>query len=307
MRVIDINTLIGYGKRNYAKMKQLSGDLEWEYCHVAFSDLKGKELTQEAVDRLCLQLEAYLAIWGMFRNSFLRDYCHKVHEAAIRELYDSKWEELWDIDYLNMDVEKAGLIEELSKKLSKIYKPYLKPGATKLTDTLVTKILLGTLACIPAFDQYFVSAMKICNGKAAFDETSIMELAELYVSYSDEFCALKAFCGAAHDYPSAKLIDMCFIEYGQVVDAVREKARGVLSECNSDFNARTTVGRKMLALLTLYAIHRKEPSVVSAILTEFADVYAEDRTFYDERSEKIWKYVKEGRLTEDNEKNELQA
>lgn len=297
MRVIDINTLIGYGKRNYAAMGQNSGDREWEYCHVTFAKLKGKPLTQEAVDRLCLQLEAYLAIWGMFRNSFLRDYCHKVHEGAIRELYDSRWEKLWDIDYCQMDAENAGLIVELSDKLSEIYRPYLKPGATKLTDTLVTKILLGTLACVPAFDQYFVSAVKICNGKAAFCKESINELAELYVSYSDEFCALQKICGDSPDYPSAKLIDMCFIEYGQVVDAVREKARKELSVRDPDFNARATVGRKMLALLTLYAIHRKDPTAAFAILTEFADVYAEDRTFYDERSEKIWKDVKEGGLT----------
>lgn len=50
-----------------------------------------------------------------------------------------------------------------------------------LSDTLITKILMGTLGCVPAYDRYFVSGIrsqKIASG--TYNIKSILQLVDFY-------------------------------------------------------------------------------------------------------------------------------
>ena len=83
------------------------------------------------------------------------------------------------------------------------------------TDTLLTKILLGTIGCVPAYDRYFKKAVSATGAATqTFSAKSITMLGKLYVDNKPAFEALRQHCSSRVDYPAAKIIDMCFFEYG---------------------------------------------------------------------------------------------
>lgn len=155
MKIIDINHLIDGGKAIYDKMTvtQYSIDRSWEHCHNAFLKIKQKyqdpktQITPDEMDFLCLSLGWYLASWGMLRNSFLNEYSHEIHKNAIQVIYDHRWDSLWDIDYATLTLAQAKDIQTLAKELEDTYiSIHQFPQANyQLTDTLKTKILLGTI------------------------------------------------------------------------------------------------------------------------------------------------------------------
>ena len=222
-----IEQLIEYGKKNYDEINgdELSGDRSWEYCHEIFKKYRNEERTDEAIDLLCLHLSWYLASWGMLRNSFLRVYSYKVHKEAVVEIYKDEWRGLWNIDFSKVGEEYAGQIMALSAKISEIYKPYLDNARARLgktenerigiTDTLQTKILLGTVGCVPAYDTYFKRALvdtKIAS--STYGKKSLIALAKHYSDNAFEYEKLGRYCGKRVSYPSAKILDMCFFQYG---------------------------------------------------------------------------------------------
>ena len=79
------------------------------------------------------------------------------------------------------------------------------------TDTLVTKILLGTVGCVPAYDRYYVQAVKqygISTG--IFNKESVRDVAKYYLPYKDDFESVRAELSThGVEYPVMKLIDMC--------------------------------------------------------------------------------------------------
>ena len=88
-------------------------------------------------------------------------------------------------------------------------------GADIPTDTLLTKILLGTVGCVPAYDRYFKKALAdIGAASQVFSAKSIRTLGNLYLAHEDEFEKLRKHCGSRIEYPAVKILDMCFFEYG---------------------------------------------------------------------------------------------
>lgn len=71
--------------------------------------------------------------------------------------------------------------------------------------------LLGTLGCVPAYDRYYVQAVKqygISTG--GFNKESVRDVAKYYLSHKDAFETVRAelsTCGV--EYPVMKLMDMC--------------------------------------------------------------------------------------------------
>lgn len=78
------------------------------------------------------------------------------------------------------------------------------------TDTLVTKILLGTLGCVPAYDRYYVQAVKqygISTGN--YNRESVKDVAKYYLTYKDDFEIVRAELSLhGAEYPTMKLMDM---------------------------------------------------------------------------------------------------
>ena len=100
---------------------------------------------------------------------------------------------------------------ELSDSIANTYRPIGTP-----TDTLLTKILLGTIGCVPAYDRYFKMAVAdIGAAPKTFSENSLIRLGNLYLDHWEPFEALRAHCSRhGVDYPAAKILDMCLFEYG---------------------------------------------------------------------------------------------
>lgn len=190
--------------------------LSWEYCHEAFKQHR-QERDEAAIDYLCLHLAWYLASWGMLRNSFLMQKDYKIHAAVVKLIYQPEWEMLWDITADKLAQEwYANRIMQLCEAITEAY---VDSGAGIPTETLLTKILLGTIGCVPAYDRYFKKALSLTGAASqSCNARSLMALGKLYIDRKDEFEALRRHCSDRTEYPAAKVIDMCFFEYGFRMD-----------------------------------------------------------------------------------------
>ena len=200
----------------------------WEHCNKAFNEKhekrkKGSDLSEDDYDYLALHLSFYLASWGMLRPSsmlILTDY--KVHIPIVEEIMKEEYDALWNITYENLNNEKEnirGLIIKIQKELYSDRTKFVKEEYGKtgnISDTLATKILLGTLACIPAYDTYFtdvVTAYGIAEKKPNIE--SIEALAKFYEDNEDELNKLlREFEKDGVRYPQMKILDMMFFQYG---------------------------------------------------------------------------------------------
>lgn len=186
--------------------------LSWEHCHDAFKQNRQAE-DEATIDYLCLHLAWYLASWGMLRNSFLMQKDYKVHAPVVRLLYQPEWEELWDMGPDKMAQEWYA--SRVRKLYDAIAEAYVTSGAGKPTETLITKILLGTIGCTPAYDRYFKKGLSATDAAPQRCNTrSLMALGQLYIDNLEQFEALRKHCSERMEYPAAKILDMCFFEFG---------------------------------------------------------------------------------------------
>ncbi len=176
---------------------------------------------------LSLQLAFYLASWGMYRgSSFLLQKDYKVHIPVVREILKEKYNSLFGIEcYMLKDEENQILLKELYLFLEEYYdkiRRNIKGDSlqNKLSDVLITKILMGTLGCVPAYDRYFVAGIKrekVATGN--YNINSIIKLVDFYESNKDilELTREQMVVGDIL-YPQMKLIDMGFWQIGYEMD-----------------------------------------------------------------------------------------
>lgn len=188
----------------------------WEHCYKVFNEpFDGSE---KQLDYLALHLAWYLASWGMLRNSFLQDKDYKIHKPVVLILLDSRWDSLRGMTADKMvDAAQAAKVMELAELITQTYERYA--GGTP-TDTLLTKILLGTIGCVPAYDRFFKEAvrkMEVASGM--FGAKSIIQLGRFYIENQESMELLHRMCPTENVvYPPAKIIDMCFFGYGMKHD-----------------------------------------------------------------------------------------
>lgn len=202
----------------------------WEWCHKAFLKHKSSDC-EETVDYLSLQLAFYLASWGMYRgSSFLLQRDYKAHKNAVRIILESKYNILWDFDPSQSDINKAAALifdDEIGLyyRIKNSYNNSEK-GGSLATDTLVTKILLGTYGCIPAFDRYLKSGISIAfKNKSAIEGHKIVQNIDNGRG-KETFIALSLFCKnnicdfnfLIPEYPPMKCLDMYLWEIGYELD-----------------------------------------------------------------------------------------
>ena len=200
----------------------------WEHCYNFFHNNKTEILTDcKLLNTASLHLAFYLASWGMYRgSSFLLQRDYKVHKPVIKILLEDKYNSLWGIEinqYKN--IENQEKLKDLVSRIKEVYNEIrlsVKESIPKneLSDTLVTKVLMGTLGCVPAYDRYFISGVR--NEKAAsgnFNIRSILELVEFYNKYYDDFeQARKQMMVCGMEYPQMKILDSCFWQVGFDLD-----------------------------------------------------------------------------------------
>lgn len=139
----------------------------WDHCYSHFQKRKSFT-TDEDIDLASLHLAFYLASWGMYRgSSFLLWKDYRVHTPAVRVLLEDQYRSLWTIDFTSITPHslEVDAIFGLVARLKQVYKATVTtvngaPSQRIATNTLITKILLGTLACTPAYDELVVDGIE---------------------------------------------------------------------------------------------------------------------------------------------------
>jgi hypothetical protein len=177
----------------------------WAHCYKAFREYRHDSNNLEL---LCLHLAWYMASWGMFRGgSFLLKMDYLVHKPLVEVVLSGKY------DLLFQDKHGSHMIPlslEFSKEIHKAY------GRRTLTDTFVTKIILGIFGCTPAYDRFFKYAareFKVCSG--SFNENSLNALWRYYEEHNQALESLRAELSiVGQQYTPMKLLDMCLFQIG---------------------------------------------------------------------------------------------
>lgn len=189
--------------------------LSWCHCYNAFKDNRNNG-DEKTVDYLALHLAFYLASWGMYRgSSFLLQKDYKVHIPIVKIILEEKYSPLLGISAEDlMEEALLDLLEDVSFRIRQEYaneQPSFEGVTNNATDTLVTKILLGALGCVPAYDRYYVQAVRQYGISAGgYDRRSIRDVAKYYLKYKDEFEKVRNELSAyGTEYPVMKIMDMC--------------------------------------------------------------------------------------------------
>ena len=198
----------------------------WEHCYSHFIKARGQKHAD--YDYLSLQLAFYLASWGMYRgSSFLLQKDYKVHIPVVKELLSKKYDALAGIECIDFRKESnQRLLQDIDLFLEQYYdkiRREVKAQELKnqLSFTLITKILMGTLGCVPAYDRYFVAGIK--NQKVAtgsYNLKSIMQLVDFYEKNSIRLEQVREKMKVeGMPYPQMKMLDMGFWQVGFELDA----------------------------------------------------------------------------------------
>lgn len=199
--------------------------LSWEHCYKCFHDARNNPSPD--YDYLSLQLAFYLASWGMYRgSSFLLQKDYKVHIPVVVELLKSPYDCLFGLacrDLREKDVQEK--LSELDAFMTEYYDKVRKSVKkcevkNKLSTTLITKILMGTLGCVPAYDRYFIDGIKDQNVSTGnYNLQSLLKLVDFYEKNSARLeearQGLKVY---DLPYPQMKLLDMGFWQIGFEMD-----------------------------------------------------------------------------------------
>ena len=203
--------------QNFLKQDTFNRYESWKHCYEAFEDISKEN------DYLALHLGFYLASWGMYRGStglLQKDYKIHVGAVAIIKKYHKDLRCSKDFEVSKEHIET---IIQLKKELYDYYNDFLyqtnrntfekKPP----TDTLLSKIVLGTLGCSPAFDRYFNDGVKSKNIKSTkFTSNSLGLLIDFVVNNKSKIVALQQDFLKRDKvyYPIFKVVDMYFWNEG---------------------------------------------------------------------------------------------
>lgn len=189
----------------------------WDNCFRAFSTSKQTEIQ-------ILELAFYLASWGMYRGSSgLLQKNHLVHKGAVSIVFSKNNKKL-KCNH-NTEVKRANInaILQVKNELTVHYSSiHFTKGADiakpiSPTDTLLSKIMLGTLGCVPAYDRYFIDGLKEMQMEhTGFNDASLNELFSFIVGNKKEIDQAQRLIKSKtqRHYPLMKILDMYFWQIG---------------------------------------------------------------------------------------------
>lgn len=220
-------TFINSVNKLYGDMKQEENGRykSWEHCYIHFMNARKEQSPN--LDFLSLHLAFYLASWGMYRgSSFLLQKDYLVHIPVVEEILKPEYNQLAGIECKEyLENKNLDLLKKLNETLVNIYNPIrlsVRNGELRnnLSSTLITKVLMGTLGCVPAYDRYFISGVKnkgVSTG--IYNSKSILKLANFYEDNREqlEFVRKRMKINEL-TYPQMKVLDMGFWQIGYELD-----------------------------------------------------------------------------------------
>lgn len=223
-----IDELISAAQTFYddARANENGRSRSWEHCYRVFRDARTDPSPD--YDYLSLHLAFYLASWGMYRGScFILQKDYKVHTPIVEEILKPEYDCLFGLACADLrESEVQDSLEKLHKYIAKHFRPIRNEVAgrkvtTPVSPVLITKILMGTLGCVPAYDRFFEEGARYFGlEKKTYHENSLLELADIYEAHNDRL--EEARRGMRTDdliYPQMKLLDMGFWQIGFEIDA----------------------------------------------------------------------------------------
>ena len=223
-----IDELINAAQTFYddARANENGRSRSWEHCYRVFRDARTDPSPD--YDYLSLHLAFYLASWGMYRGScfiFQKDY--KVHTPIVEKVLKPEYDCLFGIACADLrEPDAQTRLAKLSADIADYFDPIreeVKGRVVKfpVSPVLITKILLGTLGCVPAYDTFFEKGVRHLGLKEKdYNEDSLLELADFYEEHNDRL--EEARRGMQTDdltYPQMKLLDRGFWQVGFERDA----------------------------------------------------------------------------------------
>jgi hypothetical protein len=198
----------------------------WDNCFQAFSVSNQSEIH-------VLELAFYLASWGMYRGSSgLLQKNHLIHKGAVDIIFSKsnqklKCNETTEVKRENIE-QIIAVKTELANHYSSIYfnKGEYKPKQISPTDTLLSKIMLGTLGCVPAYDRYFIEGLKEMKMQhTSFNEASLTELFNFIYNNKNEIEQAQNLIKSKTNrhYPLMKIVDMFFWQTGFDKESAKSK------------------------------------------------------------------------------------
>lgn len=193
----------------------------WEHCYQFFAQ------QPTAADLASLHLGFYLASWGMYRGSaFLLQKDYLVHRPVVEELLQPKYDRIRAVSLTDLASTQGpvliAMILELVGWLKECYASVIGHDARRInvTDTLATKILLGTLGCIPAYDRYFIEGLRKSGLRFSdLNQTNFSAMVAYCLEHQADFLEAQRHISAyGLEYPAMKLIDMYFWTVGASKD-----------------------------------------------------------------------------------------
>ena len=198
----------------------------WEHCYRVFRD--ARTAPSSNYDYLSLHLAFYLASWGMYRGScFILQKDYKVHTPIVEEILKPEYDCLFGLacaDLRNNDVWEQ--YTKLYDKIAAYFRPIRNEVAgrvvgSQVSPVLITKILMGTLGCVPAYDRFFqdgVATYKVTTQEYSLE--SVLRLAGFYEAHNNRLEeARRGMRTGDLTYPQMKLLDMGFWQIGFEKDA----------------------------------------------------------------------------------------
>lgn len=202
----------------------------WDNCFKAFS-------VSEPSDTHALELAFYLASWGMYRGSSgLLQKNHLIHKGAVDIIFSKTSQKLKCNQTTEIKPEKIKAIIAVKDELAKHYtqdKFKFIRGADEAkvispTDTLLSKIIFGTLGCVPAYDRYFIDGLKEMKIKhTGFNEESLNELFNFIGDNKNEINEAQKLIKTEtqRHYPLMKILDMYFWQIGYDKEVKEKKQK----------------------------------------------------------------------------------
>lgn len=204
----------------------------WEHCYRVFRDARTDPSPD--YDYLSLHLAFYLASWGMYRgSSFLLQKDYKVLVPIVEKVLKLEYDCLFGLACTDLrDSEVQERLKKLCDDIAKHFRPIRDQVAGReiespVSPVLITKILMGTLGCVPAYDRFFVDGIKehkVTTGE--YSLKSVLKLADFYEAHNDRL--EEARRGMQYEdltYPQMKLLDMGFWQVGFEKEAKDAKTR----------------------------------------------------------------------------------
>jgi len=223
-----IDELISAAQTFYddARANENGRSRSWEHCYRVFRDARIDPSPD--YDYLSLHLAFYLASWGMYRGScFILQKDYKVHTPIVKEILKPEYDCLFGVACVDLrEPEVQERLKNVSDNIANHFGPIRnevagRKVASSVSPVLVTKILMGTLGCVPAYDRFFqdgVATYKVTTRE--YSPESVRKLAKFYEAHNDRLEeARRGMQCEDLIYPQMKLLDMGFWQVGFEKDA----------------------------------------------------------------------------------------